>query len=297
MPPLKRTRPLALRLVYGFLVAIAGAYLLIVGAIWYWQAKFIFLPSRIVDTTPLNSGVKFDDVRLPLQGDQLAGWWVPSEDLHSGTLLYLHGNAANVAANLNHVLRLRSAGLNVFIIDYRGYGSSTGGPPREKLLYEDAERSWKYLVAERNIPPAHIAIYGHSLGGAVAIDLASKHPEAGALITEGTFTSIADLADRFSFAAYLPVRLILTERFDSISKIRAIHLPTLILHGEVDRMNPPLSARRLYDAAPGPKQLALIPGGGHEDSAEVNPTAYFAALNGFLSHYGFKPVGGTSRPQ
>jgi pimeloyl-ACP methyl ester carboxylesterase len=187
--------------------------------------------------------------------------------------------------------------LNVFIIDYRGYGSSTGGPPREKLLYEDAERSWKYLVAERNIPPAHIAIYGHSLGGAVAIDLASKHPEAGALITEGTFTSIADLADRFSFAAYLPVRLILTERFDSISKIGAIHLPTLILHGEADRMNPPLSARRLYDAAPGPKQLALIPGGGHEDSAEVNPTAYFAALNGFLSHYGFKPVGGTSRSQ
>ena len=297
MPPLKRTRPLALRLVYGFLVAIAGAYLLIVGAIWYWQAKFIFLPSRIVDTTPLNSGVKFDDVRLLLRGDQLAGWWVPSEDPHSGTLLYLHGNAANVAANLDHVLRLRSAGLNVFIIDYRGYGSSTGGPPRERLVYEDAERAWKYLVAERNIPPAHIAIYGHSLGGAVAIDLASKHPEAGALITEGTFTSIADLSDRFSFAAYLPVRLILTERFDSISKIGAIHVPTLILHGEADRMNPPLSGRRLYDAAPGPKQLALIPGGGHEDSAEVNPTAYFAALNGFLAHYGFKPVGGTSRSQ
>jgi pimeloyl-ACP methyl ester carboxylesterase len=293
----KETRTLTFRLVRGLLLAIAGAYLLVVWAIWYWQAKVIFRPSRIVNTTPLNSGVRFDDVRLPLQGDQLAGWWVPSEDLHSGTLLYLHGNAANVAANLDHVLRLRSAGLNVFIIDYRGYGYSTGGPPREKLLYEDAERSWKYLVAERNIPPAHIAIYGHSLGGAVAIDLASKHPEAGALITEGTFTSIADLADRFSFAAYLPVRLILTERFDSISKIRAVHLPTLILHGDADRMNPPLSARRLYDAAPGPKQLALIPGGGHEDSAEVNPTAYFAALNRFLSSYGFKPVGGASRSQ
>jgi len=295
MPPPKKTRSLTFRLVRGLLVAIAGAYLLIVGAVWYWQAKAIFHPSRIVDTTPLNSGVKFDDVRLPLQGDQLAGWWVPSDDPHSGTLLYLHGNAANVAANLDHVLRLRSAGLNVFIIDYRGYGLSTGGPPREKLLYEDAERAWQYLVAERNIPPAHIAIYGHSLGSAVAIDLASKHPEAGALITEGALTSIADVADRFSFTAYLPVRLILTERFDSISKIGAIHLPTLILHGEADRMNPPLSARRLYDAAPGPKQLALIAGGGHEDSAEVNPTAYFAALNGFLSHYGFKPVEGAAR--
>jgi pimeloyl-ACP methyl ester carboxylesterase len=241
--------------------------------------------------------VKFDDVRLPLQGDQLAGWWVPSEDPHSGTLLYLHGNAANVAANLDHVLRLRSAGLNVFIIDYRGYGFSTGGPPREKLVYEDAERAWQYLVAERNIPPAHIAIYGHSLGSAVAIDLASKHPDAGALITEGVLTSIADVAKGISFAAYLPVRLILTERFDSTSKIRSIHLPKLFLHGEADRMNPVLMARRLYDAAPDPKQLALIPGGGHADSAGVNPTAYFAALNGFLSHYGFKPVGGTARSQ
>ena len=199
MPPPKKTRSLAFRLVRGLLVAIAGAYLLIVGAIWHWQAKAIFHPSRIVDTTPLNSGVKFDDVRLPLQGDQLAGWWVPSEDPHSGTLLYLHGNAANVAANLDHVLRLRSAGLNVFIIDYRGYGFSTGGPPREKLLYEDAERAWQYLVAERNIPPAHIAIYGHSLGSAVAIDLASKHPEAGALITEGALTSIADCNASRSF--------------------------------------------------------------------------------------------------
>ncbi len=111
------------------------------------------------------------------------------------TLLYLHGNANNVGANVDQVVRLRSTGLNVFIVDYRGYGENTGGPPREKLLYEDAERAWTYLVAERHIPPANIAIYGHSLGGAVAIDLASRHPEAGALITESTLTSIADLAD------------------------------------------------------------------------------------------------------
>jgi len=163
-----------------------------VGAIWYAQAKIIFHPTRNVDVTPGDLGVQFDNVTLPLKGDQLAGWWVPSEDPQAKTLLYLHGNAANVAANVHHVLRLRRTGLNVFIFDYRGYGQSTGGPPREKLLYEDAERAPKYLVAERNIPPANIAIYGHSLVGAVAINLASNHPEAGALITEGTLTSIAD---------------------------------------------------------------------------------------------------------
>jgi fermentation-respiration switch protein FrsA (DUF1100 family) len=210
-------------------------------------------------------------------------------------MLYLHGNARNVGANVHQVLRLRRTGLNVFIFDYRGYGQSTGGPPRETLLYEDAERAWKYLVSQRNIPPADIAIYGHSIGGAVAVNLANNHPEAGALITECTFTSIAERADVESFTALLPVRLILTERFDSISKIRSVHLPKLILQGEADSMLPPVMAERLYEAAPAPKQIALIPGGGHEDSAEVNPTAYFAALNGFLSKYGFKPVTGGDR--
>jgi fermentation-respiration switch protein FrsA (DUF1100 family) len=293
-PPAKKKRSLSFRLVCGTLAAIAGAYLLIVGAIWYAQAKIMFHPGRIIHVTPADSGVKFDKVTLPLNGDQLAGWWVPSEEPQAKTLLYLHGNAANVAANLQQVLRLRSTGLNVFIIDYRGYGESTGGPPREKLLYEDAERAWKYLVTERNIPPADVAIYGHSLGGAIAIDLASKHPEAGVLITESTFTSIADAADRPPFC-YLPIRLIVTERFDSISKIGSIHLPKLILQGDDDTMLPPRMARQLYDAAPEPKQLALIPGGGHEDSAVANATAYFAALNSFLSQYHFKPGGATAK--
>src|SRR5438093_12705480 len=130
MPPARRTRSLAFRLVRGFFVTIAAAYLLVVGVIWYAQAKILFHPGRIVDVTPLDLGVKFDKVTLPLNGDRLAGWWVPSEDPQARTLLYLHGNAGNVAANADHVLRLRSAGLNVFVFDYRGYGDSTGGPPR-----------------------------------------------------------------------------------------------------------------------------------------------------------------------
>ncbi len=157
------------------------------------------------------------------------------------------------------------------------------------MLYEDAERAWKYLVEEQNTSPGNIVIYGHSLGGAVAVDLASKHPEAGALIAEGALTSIADRAAGTPYAAYLSVRLILTVRFDSISKIESIHLPKLILQGEADTMAPPLMARRLYDAAPDPKQMALIPNGGHEDSAVVNATAYFTALNGFPLSTASKP--------
>jgi len=124
-------------------------------------------------------------------------------------------------------------------------------------------------------------------GGAVAVNLAEKHPEAGALITECTLTSIAERADSVSFTAFLPVRLILRERFDSLSKIGSIRVPKLILQGEADNMALPAMAQRLY--TPEPKQMALIAGGGHEDSSEVNPTAYFGALNGFLSKSGLRP--------
>ena len=278
-------RSLMFRLLRGLIATLAAAYALIVVALWYWQASFIFQPSPVVQTTPSDLGVKFEKVTLPIGSGQVAGWWVPSQDPHSATLLYSHGNANNVGGNAPEVVGFQKAGLNVFIYDYRGYGESTGGPPREKLAYEDAERAWTYLVSERRIAPATIVIYGHSLGGVVAIDLASKHPEAGALITESTLTSIADLADGMDAGRLLPVRLILTERFDALSRIRAVHVPTLILQGEADTQHL-LMGQRLYDAANEPKQRAVIPGGGHGDSAETNPTAYFAALNGFLSQHG-----------
>jgi len=270
------------RVVRGLIFAVAATYLLIVGALWYWQATFIFRPSPIVNATPGDSGVAFSKVALPIGGGQLAGWWVPAENPQTATLLYLHGNANNVGASAQEVVRFHNAGLNVFIFDYRGYGESTGEPPREKLVYQDADRAWTYLVYERHISPATIAIYGHSLGSAVAVDLASKHPEAGALIIEGVLTSIADLAHEMGVGSVVPVRLILTERFDAVSRIGFVRIPTLILEGDSDN---PLRARRLYDSARDPKQLALIPGGGHEDSAEMNPRVYFGALDSFLSQY------------
>ncbi|MEO7189611.1 MAG: alpha/beta fold hydrolase [Vicinamibacterales bacterium] len=278
-------RSLEFRLARGLIAGIAATYLLIVGALWYWQAAFIFLPSSVVDITPGDSGVTFTKVALPIGSGQLAGWWVPAENPQTATLLYLHGNANNIGANAQDVVRFHNAGVNVFIFDYRGFGESTGGPPREKLVYEDAERAWTYLVSERRLSSRTIAIYGHSLGSAVAVDLASKHPEAGALIIEGVLTSIADVANEMPIGLVLPVRLIVTERFDAISKIGSVRIPTLILEGSSDR---PLRARRLYDSAREPKQLALIPGGGHEDSAETNPKAYFDAFDSFLSRYGLK---------
>ena len=167
-------RSLTFRVVRGFISTIAAMYLLVVIALWYWQASFIFQPRPVVETTPSDLGVKFEKVTLPIGRGHVAGWWVPSQDPHSATLLFSHGNANNVGGNAPAVVGFQKAGLNVFIYDYRGYGESTGGPPREKLAYEDAERAWTYLVSERRIAPETIVIYGHSLGGVVAIDLGEQ---------------------------------------------------------------------------------------------------------------------------
>ena len=281
-------RSLAVRVVRALLVTAACLYLLLAAAIWYGQTRILYHPQKALGVTPADLGLKFEVVRLPLNGDWLAGWWLPSKIPHAATLLYLHGNAGNVSANADQVRRLAGTGLSIFIFDYRGYGQSTGGPPRERLVYEDAERAWTYLVGERRIRPSEVVIYGHSMGGAVAVDLVSRHPDAGGLITESTFPSIVDAADGTLFA-WLPLRLVVTERFDAASRIRSIRVPKLILHGEADTMIPVRLARRLYDVAADPKQLAVIAGGDHEDSAELNPVAYFGALNGFLRKYRLSP--------
>jgi uncharacterized protein len=278
----------AVRVVRALLATVAGLYLLAAAAIWFAQTSVLYHPRKTIDVTPSDFGLKFEPVRLALNGDRLAGWWVPSKVLNAPTLLYLHGNAGNVSVNADQVRRLAGTGLSIFIFDYRGYGESTGGPPRERLVYEDAERAWTYLVRERRIRPSDVVIYGHSMGSAVAIDLASRHPDAGGLITESTLPSVVEVANTTLFAL-LPLRLIVTERFDAVSRIRSVRVPKLILHGEADPMLPVRFARRLYDAAADPKELAVIAGAGHEDAAEVNAAAYFAALNGFLRKYHLSP--------
>jgi pimeloyl-ACP methyl ester carboxylesterase len=203
-------------------------------------------------------------------------------------LIYLHGNGGSIGANAAHACRLSRIGFGVLIFDYRGYGKSEGGPPTETQVYEDAEQAWQYLLRRpTEMPPgknvaARTVIYGHSLGGAVAIELAKRHPEAGALIVESTFTSIREMAKQSPMFRYFPTWLILNQHMDSLTKIASVRMPVLLIHGTSDGVVPVAMSEQLYAAAPGRKQILLVPGAGHENCASVAGPKYAQAVAEFM---------------
>lgn len=232
--------------------------------------------------------VEVQDVYLPVSAapdaQRIHAWWWPDADPDAPVVYYLHGVRWNLTGHLRRIEQLRQFGYSVFAIDYRGFGKSDGDLPSEQMVYEDAMAGWKWLT-ERQPDPARRLIYGHSLGGAVAIDLAAKlaadgaacRPQARGLIVEATFTSLPDVAAELSWS-WLPTSLILTQRFDSISKIRTIDVPVLVVHGAGDRFIPAKFSQALYGAAPEPKRLLLVENGSHNNSMWTGNGDYQRAL-------------------
>jgi uncharacterized protein len=193
-------------------------------------------------------------------------------------LIFLHGNASNIAGRLNivHYERLRSLGLNVMAPEYRGYGG-LAGVPTESGLAEDARRAYDTLRREKNVDPRRIIIYGWSLGSAVAVNLASRVDEA-AVILEGAPASIVAIGQRRY--PYFPIRWLIRNPFESIARVDKIGSPTLFLHSPEDAVIPIAEGRRLFDAAPQPKQFVEVDGG-HVYAAEKDPR-FFPAIGAFL---------------
>ncbi|MCH7591252.1 MAG: alpha/beta hydrolase [Planctomycetes bacterium] len=231
------------------------------------QTKLIYFPSKGYDAVPTDVGLAFEDLTLrTADGVNIAAWHVP-HDRAFGNIIFFHGNAGNMTSRLHSVKLLHNMGLNVLIIDYRGYGRSEG-KPSETGTYEDAEAAWRYLTETRGERPDHIALFGRSLGGAVAIELATRHTPA-ALVTESTFTSLTDIG-RMHYR-FLPVRLILSYRYDSLSKVGRITCPKLFFHGREDTLIPLENGRRLFDASADPKEFIETPGGHNESGFTYTP--------------------------
>ena len=262
-------------------------YLFLCLALWLGQGHLIFFPSKELTLTPAHFRVAYDDITIPTANGQLTGWWLPAvvagaPEASGKVLLYLHGNGGNLSDNAEQAVRLNRLGLPLLIIDYHGYGRSAGTFPSEQTVYEDAETAWQFLIQQRHYSPHDIIIYGHSLGGAVAIDLAAKHPDAAALITESSFTSIRAMSMLDKHYLVFPIFLILNQRFDSIHKVPQLKMPVLFVHGSADEVVPTSMAEALYNAAPQPKRLLIVPRGHHMDSAAIGGQQYLDAVRGLL---------------
>lgn len=257
-------------------------YVLAIGAIAYLVAGFtlfaaqrrvVFFPCQTIEATPSDYNLPYESVYIG-EGETIHGWWLPSESPEAPVLLYFHGNGGNIGTNLPRAERFYAVGFSVFLIDYRGYGLSEGRFPSEERVYEDAETAWQYLVEQRKIPPEKILVFGHSLGGAIALELANRQPQIPALVIEGSFTSILKMATYRGRYNWLPVNWLLTQRFNSKQKLSSLQMPIFFIHGTEDPVVPYQMSQELYQASAGEKELWLIEGAGHHNVAQVAGEAY-----------------------
>jgi fermentation-respiration switch protein FrsA (DUF1100 family) len=240
-------------------------------------SRFIYYPEPHWMATPGQFGLEAEELCLnPEPGVQLHAWFFPRTP-PLATLLFCHGNAGNVSHRLENVYYLLETGFQVLLFDYRGYGQSSG-QPSEQGLYRDAAAAWSHLLERPGTAGAPRLIFGRSLGGAVAVELATR-VEADGLLIESTFTSIHTLA-RLMFPLPLPD---LPVKYDSLSKIAQIGMPLLAIHGQEDELIPFADGRALFDAALDPKVWYPIPGAGHNDTYLVGGEGYFRRLAAFAS--------------
>lgn len=217
-----------------------------------------------------------EDVHLELpDGAKIHARWAPNPK-GTGAILYCHGNGGNVELWGGAVRHLwQNLEENVVVFDYPGYGYSQG-KPSEEGCYAAALAAYNWLVTQKKIPPERILLYGESLGGAVAVHLASKYPHR-ALILVRTFTSVPDVGD--DQVPVLPCSSIMTNRFNSLEKIGSCRSPIFLAHADKDRMISMRHAERLRQAAPGRVDFCLLRNLGHNDPL---PAEFYTALKHFL---------------
>lgn len=259
----------------------AIAYAIVSSVLWFGQARLIFFPQPAPVSTPADAGLAYEDVWIPVGEGHIHGWWLPATDPNAKTVLILHGNASNVEGALYKASYFLAAGLSALVIDYRGYGLSSGPFPNEAQVYEDAAAAWTYLTETREIPDDSILVFGHSIGGAIAIDLIQSQPQAAGLIVESTFTSMSAMMDHIGYSRLFPKRL-LNQKFDSYSKIKNVEVPVLFIHGLEDETVPFQMTQDLHNVANEPKELWLVPDANHNNVASVNEQRYFTILHSWL---------------
>jgi len=222
------------------------------------EESSLYYPTKHIEATPKDINLKYDDIYFSSEDNtELNGWFIPAEDAEV-CLIFIHGNGGNISHRLEKLQIFNELGLNIFIFDYRGYGRSKGRP-EEEGLYKDALAAYDYVL--HRLGQNKVVIYGESLGGALAVDLASKVKVDG-LVLEGAFTSITDMAK--IIYPWLP-GFLLKSKFDSINKIAKVSAPKLHFHAAGDDIVSISLGRKLFEAAVSPKEFVLVEGA-HNDA-------------------------------
>jgi fermentation-respiration switch protein FrsA (DUF1100 family) len=255
-------------------------YLGIILVLWLLESKLVYYPCKASTDWEAPPTPDIKDVELTsADGTAIHAWWLPSPGA-KGALLYCHGNAGNLSHRGVSIARLRDKlGESVLIFDYPGYGKSAGSPT-EQGCYDAAEAAYNWLVERQQIDPEQIIVYGGSLGGGVALDLASRKPHR-AVVLINTFTSLPDVGA--SIYPWLPVRWLMRNRYDNLGKICKCGKPIFIAHAQNDDLIPFALGEKLYQACPSPKCFFPMPGGDHNSRL---PDDFYPTLKAFLEGEG-----------
>lgn len=246
-----------------------------------FQHRQTFGPTRFPQGSwdPHREGVPVHNILFPSEdGVRLHGWWLRRPEA-LGTVLYFHGSGGHLGEHVEALQALSRLPVHVFAFDYRGYGRSEG-EPSEEGLYRDGRAALRHLMRELEQPPQTVLLYGHSLGGAVAIDTALHHPAAG-LVVQSSFTDVKGMA-RALFPS-LPLHWVARNGFRSIDKVGRLELPKLFVHGTADTKVPSHHSRALFEAAEQPKELFFVEGADHGDLLRRGGLSYLERLERFLA--------------
>ena len=268
----------------GSVLVVGGMlYGAICAYVFFMQARLIYyphLPSRELTTSPADIGLEYESITITTSDDVgLHGWFVPA-DKARGVLLFFHGNAGNISHRLELLEIFHNLGLSSLIIDYRGYGQSQG-KVTEQGTYLDAEAAWQYLTKGRSIPAENIVIFGMSLGGPIAANLAARQ-QPGGLIIGSSFTSVPDMGAHLY--PILPVRLLSRFRYDTRASLASVSCPVLVIHSPDDEIIPYKNGTRLFEAAKEPKSFLEIHGN-HNEGFLASGKLYIEGLDNFISTF------------
>jgi len=276
-------RVMSTRLMRSTLALLLAAALVLAGCATLdeQQRKWVFQPSKQSWWGGGSAGDDMQDVWIDFSSREsgepvrLHGLWLPQPRADAPLLLYLHGARWDVRGSAFRMRRMHELGFAVLGIDYRGFGQSTDVLPSEDMAYEDARAAWDWLEKQHPGPARYI--FGHSLGSAIAVQLASQVDDESGVLVEGSFSSLPDVVSSFKWG-WLPVGPLITQRFDAAARVDKLGSPLLVVHGGQDSLILPELGRKLYERAREPKRFVLVEGGSHHNTNSIGQAQYRDAL-------------------